>query len=64
MFVVTYFINGLTSDFGLWYVDRHECKEQGVLLGFQKKIFFLGKWAILGLKMARFHNSGSAPWTF
>ena len=35
-----YFINGLISDFVVWNVDMHEWKEQSVLMGFLKKIFF------------------------
>ena len=54
MFVVTYFINGLTSDFGLWYVDRHECKEQVVLLGFQKKNIFGGQMGYFGSENGTF----------
>ena len=41
------FINGLTSNFDFWNEDMLEWQEQGVLMGFLKKLF-LGKWAILG----------------
>ena len=35
----SYFINGLTSNFDFWNVDRHEWKEQDVLMGFLERIF-------------------------
>ena len=35
-----YFINKLVSDFDLWYVDKYDWKEQGLLTGFLKKISF------------------------
>ena len=54
-----YFINRLISDFGFCHADRHEWKEQCKLRDFLKKSN-LGKWAILGSKMAHRHNSGSA----
>ena len=54
-----YFINRLISDFGFCHADRHEWKEQCKLRDFLKKSN-LGKWAILGPKMAHRHNCGSA----
>ena len=36
-----YLINGLTSDFDFWNVDRHEWKEQGLLINeFSEKNIF------------------------
>ena len=55
-----YFTNRLISNFDFWHVDRHEWKKQGSLTAFLKKNSHLGKWAILGLKIAHPHNSGSA----
>ena len=54
-----YFINRLISDFDFCHGDRHEWKEQCKLRDFLKKSN-LGKWAILGPKMAHRHNCGSA----
>ena len=54
------FINRLISDFDFWHVDRHEWKKQGSLTVFLEKNSNLGKWAILGPKIAHPRNSGSA----
>ena len=35
-----YFINKLISDFDFWHVDRHKWKEQGISIGFLKKLSF------------------------
>ena len=43
-----YFTNRLISDFDFWYVDRHEWKKQGSLIGFLKKNIIWGNgpfWA-------------------
>ena len=44
------FINKIISDFDFWCVDRHEWKEQGILMGFvawANVQFWFQKWCIL-----------------
>ena len=40
----------------LVHINRHERKQQVLLMDFLKKILFQGKQAILGLKMMHSHN--------
>ena len=42
----------------LVHINRHERKQQVLLMDFLKKILFQGKQAILGLKMMHSHNFG------
>ena len=42
----------------LVHINRHEPKQQVLLMDFLKKILFQGKQAILGLKMMHSHNFG------
>ena len=45
-------ISLMEQHFDFWNVDKHEWKEQGVLMVFLKKI-----WAFLGPQMVHLHNS-------
>ena len=72
VFNCQYFIIRLISDFDFWHVDRSEqgclflvwMKGTRLINRVSDKNSHMGKWAILGPKMAHPHNSGSSVRNF